>query len=382
MAHPQRDLLTDTPMSVEGMVALGFERVRDAFEAGLGEELGAGFAVVRDGEMVVDLWGGWADRDQTRPWTRDTIVPVYSTTKGVSALVLAKLVGEGLLDYDAPLAALWPAFGAHGKDRVTIAQTLAHRAGVPGFIDPIDPDLWLDPPACAQAIAALAPMWPPGSAAGYHPLNWGYIAGEIAARAAERSLGTILREDICAPLGIDFQIGTPESEHARCAEMRKPTRAGEFGEITGPRKAAFFSKWAAPVRGSTQWRKIEIPSANGHGNARSIARLFEAYATGGVIAGKRIISESAFAALATRRSLGADLVLPFDVDWRSGVMGNSNAFYGPNPEAFGHSGMGGSAGFGDPVARVAVGYVMNKQSHHLAGDPRSLKLTEALYACL
>ena len=209
-----------------------------------------------------------------------------------------------------------------------------------------------------------------------------YIAGEIAMRACERSLGTILREDICIPLEVDFQIGTPESEHARCAEMRKPSRGGDFGEITTPRKAAFFTKWAAPVRGSTQWRKIEIPSANGHGNARSVARLFEAYATGGVIAGTRIVSESAFAALATQRSFGADLVLPFPVDWRTGVMGNSNGFYGPNPEAFGHAGMGGSVGFGDPVARVSVGYVMNKQSHHLAGDPRSLALIGALYACL
>lgn len=367
---------------IEGHVAPGFERVRDAFEAGLPEELGASFAAVRDGEAVVDLWGGWADREQTRAWARDTIVPVYSTTKGVSALVIAKLFDDGLIDYEAPLASLWPAFGSHGKDKVTIAQTLAHQAGVPGFIDPIDPDLWLDPPACARAIAALAPLWPPGSAAGYHPLAWGYIAGEIAMRASERSLGTILREDVCLPLDIDFQIGTPESEHQRCAEMKKPSRAGEFGEITPPRKAAFFTKWAAPVRGSTQWRKIEIPSANGHGNARSAARLFEAYATGGVIAGKRVLSEKAFAALTTRRSFGPDLVLPFAVDWRTGVMGNSNGFYGPNPEAFGHSGMGGSVGFGDPVARVSVGYVMNKQSHFVAGDPRSLALIEALYACL
>ncbi|MBL8538363.1 MAG: beta-lactamase family protein [Hyphomonadaceae bacterium] len=367
---------------VEGHVAPGFERVRETFEANLSEELGASFAAARDGEMVVDLWGGWADREQTRRWARDTLVPVYSTTKAISALVLATLHDNGLIDYEAPLSALWPAFGAHGKHKVTIAQTLAHQAGVPGFIDPIDPDLWLDPPACAQAIAALAPMWPPGSASGYHPLTWGYIAGEIAARSAERSLGTILREEICVPLGIDFQIGTPECDHPRCAEMKKPSRGGDFGEITPPRKAAFFTKWSAPVRGSTQWRKIEIPSANGHGNARSVARLFEAYATGGAIAGKRLLSDKAFLALTTQRADGADLVLPFPVDWRTGVMGNSNGFYGPNRAAFGHSGMGGSVGFGDPDVRISVGYAMNKQSHHIAGDPRSLKLIEALYACL
>jgi CubicO group peptidase (beta-lactamase class C family) len=171
---------------VEGTVAPGFERVREAFAEGLNEELGASFAAIRDGRVVVDLWGGWADREQTRPWTRDTIVPVYSTTKGVSALVLAKLHGEGAFDYETPLASLWPAFAAHGKDKVTIAQTLAHQAGVPGFLEPIDPDLWLDPPACAAAIAALAPLWPPGSASGYHPLTWGYIANEISQRASAR----------------------------------------------------------------------------------------------------------------------------------------------------------------------------------------------------
>ncbi|MEZ5995781.1 MAG: serine hydrolase domain-containing protein [Hyphomonadaceae bacterium] len=367
---------------VHGFVAAGFEAVHDAFEQGLAEELGAGFAAVLNGDVVVNLWGGWADRAQTRPWASDTIVPVYSTTKGVSALVIARLFDQGLIEYEAPLASLWPAFGAQGKDQVTIAQTLAHQAGVPGFIDEIDPDLWLDPPACARAIAALRPMWPPGTTSGYHPLTWGYIVGEIALRAAERSIGTILREDICAPLGLDFRIGTPESEHHRCAEMRKPARGGDFGEITPPRRAAFFTKWAAPVRGSTQWRKIEIPSANGHATALGVARLFEAYATGGSIANTRILSKHAFDALTKRRWKGDDLVLPFNIDWRTGVIGNSNGLYGPNAEAFGHSGMGGSMGFGDPVAGVSAGYVMNRQSHHIMGDPRSLKLIEALYSCL
>jgi CubicO group peptidase (beta-lactamase class C family) len=300
----------------------------------------------------------------------------------VSALVLAWLVDRGLVDYEARTAQVWPAFGAHGKDRVTVAQTLAHQAGVPGFLQPVDPDLWLDPPKCAEAIAALEPLWPPGSASGYHPLTWGYVAGELALRAGGRSLGTVLREEICAPLGLDFRIGTPESEHGRCAEMKKPSRGGEFGEITPPRKAAFFTPWAAPVRGSAQWRRIEIPSANGHGTALGVARLYELYATGGMIAGKRIISQEAFDALTKRRWMGDDLVLPFEIDWRAGIIGNSNRIYGPNPEAFGHSGMGGSVGFGDPVAGVSVGYVMNKQSHYIMGDPRSLKLIDALYSCL
>jgi CubicO group peptidase (beta-lactamase class C family) len=369
-------------MTTEGYVAPGFEHVRDVFDTALADELGAGFAAIRDGEVVVDIWGGWANREQTRPWTKETIVPVYSTTKGVSAIIPAILADQGLLDYGAPTAALWPAFGAHGKDRVTIAQTLAHMAGVPGFLNRIDPTIWLDPPAAAEAIAALEPLWPPGTASGYHPLSWGYIVGEIVLRASQRSLGTILREDICQPLGIDFQIGTPESDHARAAEMKKPTRAGDFGEITPPRKAAFFTPWANPARGSTQWRKIEIPSANGHGTALSVARLYELYATSGMIGGVRVLSQEGFDALTRRRWKGDDLVLPFNVDWRTGVIGNSNKFYGPNLESFGHSGNGGSCGFGDPVAGVSAGYVMNQQSNHIMGDPRARRLIDALYECV
>jgi CubicO group peptidase (beta-lactamase class C family) len=330
----------------------------------------------------VNLWGGWSNREQTQAWTENTIVPVYSTTKGVAALVMALLADRGELNYDAASASVWPAFGAHGKDKVTIRQTLAHQAGVPGFLEPIDPDLWLDPAACCEAIAGIAPLWPPGTASGYHPMTWGYIAGEIARRASGRSLGTVLREDICKRLGIDFQIGTPESDHARAAEMKKPTRGGDFGEITPPRKAAFFTKWAAPTRGSTKWRKIEIPAANGQGNALAVARLYEVYATGGMINGARVLSQEGFDALTRRVWKGDDLVLPFNVDWRAGIIGNSNRLYGPNLEAFGHSGNGGSMGMGDPVAGVSAGYVMNKQSHHIMGDPRALALINALYSCL
>lgn len=367
---------------VEGFVAPGFERVRDTFAANLADELGAGFAAVRDGQVLVNVWGGFADRARTRPWARDTIVPVYSTTKGVAALVVAWIVDKGTLSYADKIGALWPAFAAHGKGDLTIAQVLSHQAGVPGFIDPIDPDLWLDPPACAEAIAALQPLWPPGTASGYHPLTWGYIVGEIAQRAAGRSLGNILRAEICEPLGIDFRIGTPESEHARAAEIKKPSRVADFGEITAPRRAAFFTPWATSKRGSKRWREIEIPSANGHATALAVAQLYEAFATGGAVGETRIVSDAVFAQAVAPRWRGDDLVLPFNLDWRSGVLGNSNLFYGPNVEAIGHSGAGGSCGFGDPLAGIGVGYVMNAHSHHLMGDPRSLRLIEALYACL
>ncbi|HVY85747.1 MAG TPA: serine hydrolase domain-containing protein [Caulobacterales bacterium] len=369
---------------IAGFVAPGFEGVRDAFARNFdaGEELGAGFAAIRDGEVLVELWGGHADRARTKAWERHTLVPVYSTTKAISAIVIATLVDQGLLHYDDKVSALWPAFAAHGKGDVTIAQALSHQAGVPGFPDPIDPELWLDPPACAEAIAALQPMWPPGTASGYHPLTWGYIVAEIARRASGRSVGTILREDICTPRDIDFHIGLPDEQHGRCAEMMKPSRGGDFGEITPIKRAAFLTKWAAPARGAALWRRIEIPSANGHGTALAVARLCEIFATGGAIAGHRVLSPGAFAALTQSRIAGQDLVLPFRLDWAAGVLSNTNLYYGPNPKAFGHSGAGGSCGFGDPARKISAGYVMSKHSHHLMGDPRSLRLIEALYACL
>ncbi len=369
---------------VEGIVAPGFERVADVFAAHLdaGEDLGAGFAALQDGEVLVEIWGGWTDRAKTQPWARDTLAPVFSTTKGVSAIIMAWCVDHGLFRYEDRIADLWPAFGAHGKDKLTIAQALSHQAGVPGFAEPIDPNLWLDPQACAEAIAALAPMWPPGSANGYHPLTWGYIVGEIVTRAAGRSLGVILSKEICAPTSIDFHIGMPEGALARIPEMQKPRSFADFGEITPPKRAAFLNPWSSAKRSDPRWARIEIPSANGHGTALAVAQLYALFATSGEVGGSRLISPQTFASLVARCIEGDDLVLPFHLDWRSGVMANSNSFYGPNPEAIGHSGLGGSFGFGDPARRLSLGYLMNKQSHHLMGDPRALRLVEALYSCL
>lgn len=362
---------------IHGFVAHGFDAVADAFADNFarGEELGASFALLKDGELVVNLWAGFTDRRQERPWEERTIAPVYSTTKGIAAFVMAMLVERGALDYEAPVAAYWPEFAAHGKDRVTVGEALSHQAGLPGFPDPIDPGLWMDPPALSAALAALAPMWPPGEGSGYHPLTWGYLAGEIAQRATGKSLGTILREEVCAPAGIDFWIGTPESEHARAAEMSRPKAAAELGEVTPERRAAFLTKWASPDRGGAEWRRIEIPSANGHGNAVSVARLYALYAAGG----RPFLSAQTYGALTRTRYRGEDRVLPFPVEFCAGIMRNIRGAYGPNPSTLGHSGWGGSCGFADPDAGLAGGYVMNRQSIALQGDERAKRLIDAVY---
>jgi len=375
------DLMSSIP--VEGFVAPGFEPVRAAFAANFEEglEVGAGFAAVIDGEPVADLVGGWADRALTRAWEADSLVPVFSATKPIAALVVARLAGQGLIDYEAPLARYWPEWGA-GKEAVTVAQALSHQAGVPGFPDPIDPALWLDPPALASALAGLAPMWEPGTASGYHPLTWGYIAGELVRRVSGRSLGQVLREDICEPLTIDFQIGLPDAEHGRVAEMVRPRDLPELGEITAPRRAAFLTRWAAPDRGGAAWRRTEIPSANGHGTALGVALLYQAYANNGWIEDVEVIHPDAFAALTRVRVEGDDLVLPLFLSFAAGVMKDSRLVYGPNAQSFGHSGWGGSMGLADPDRRLSAAYIMNRQSNKLQGDARARRLIEALYACL
>ena len=371
-------------MFTQGSVAPGFEKVAEAFAQNFedGAELGASFAAMRDGEIVVELWGGYADRNKTRLWDADTLTPVYSTTKGIAALVVAKLVDEDKLDYEATVASVWPEFAANRKDRITIAQALSHQAGLCGFREPIDPALWLDPPALAAALAPLEPLWPPGTASGYHPLTWGYIVGEIVQRASGRTLGTILSEDVCDRFGIDFWIGLPDEEHDRCAEVQKPKTAPELGELTELKRIAFMTKWSAPDRGGALWRRVEIPSANGHGTALSVAQLYGVYANGGALDGETLIGKDAFAALTKTRIDNDDLVLPAHVQFAAGPMRNGRGVYGPNPHTLAHSGWGGSMGLGDPDARVSAGYVMNRQDNHLQGDPRARRLIEALYACL
>lgn len=370
-------------MIIDGFTAPGFERVRDAFARNLeAGELGAAFTAMRDGDVLVDLWGGWADRAKTRPWARDTLAPVFSTTKPIAALVVAHLIDSHGLDFETPLASIWPEFSVHGKERATIAEALSHQAGVPGFVAPIDPDLWLDPQGLAAALAQEAPLWPPGGASGYHALTWGAIAGEIVRRVAGKSLGVLLRENICAARAIEFWIGLPDEHHARVAEIVRPKRFPDFGPITPAKTAAFLAPWAAPKRGGADWKRAEIPAANGHGTARAVASLYGVFAQAGFVTSERMLSQRAYDAFTAPRRAGDDLVLPFNLDWRAGVIGNSNGFYGPNRAALGHSGWGGSCGFGDPEAGVSAAYVMNAQSHHLMGDPRALHLIEALYTAL
>ncbi|MBS0297310.1 MAG: beta-lactamase family protein [Proteobacteria bacterium] len=371
---------------IGGIAASRFARVRDAFAANFADnaELGARFTVCIDGEPVIDLIGGFADRARTRLFNDRTLAPIFSTGKAIMALMIATLVERGKLDYEQTISSLWPEFGQAGKERITIGEALSHQAGLPGFSPEQDPSIWFDREAVLRQLAAQAPMWPPGTGSGYHPVTIGYIMGEVFRRADGRSMGQALREDFAEPFGLDYWIGLPESEHARVCDVQKPPAPPDLGQIDAIKRAAFLDKGSAPGgRGAAEWRKLEIPSANAHATSDALARLMSVIATGGRLAGKNILSPSVVAQATRERVFGQDKVLPFELSWAAGFLRNKGIrIYGPNAMTVGHSGWGGSCAFADPETRVSGAYVMNKQSPYLIGDPRPVRLIEAVYAAL
>jgi len=371
---------------IAGLCPPRFEAVRQAFEANFaeGHELGARFSFAIEGEIVIDLIGGWADRDQTRPFGDDTLTPLFSTTKAITAVMIARLVDQGRLSYGQRVAELWPVFGAAGKDRLTVEQVLSHQAGLCGLPGPMEPADWYDWDGVCARLAAMTPLWPPGSASGYHPVTFGYLAGEIFRLADGRTIGTALRQDIAEPLGLDLWIGLPDSEDHRVAEMRRPPSMPDLGLITEPKRLAFFTKWASPGgRGEEQWRRAEIPSANGHATAPALALLMASLASDGDLGVSRLLSPGLAAEAARQRIAGDDLVLPYRMSWGAGFIRNQGlGIYGPGQASFGHSGWGGSCAFADPERGVSGAYVMNRQSAELIADARARRLIEAAYAGL
>jgi len=377
-------------MSIEihGLVAAGFEPVRDAFAQNFAEreELGAAFTLIQDGETLVDIHAGYRDRKASEPWSERTIVPVFSTGKAITALVVAWLVDQGRLDYDAPVVDIWPEFGQAGKDKVTLAQALSHQSGLPGYLEAMEPSDWFDRDLMEQRFAAMAPMWPLGEGSGYHPISYGVLADAVVRRADEknRTVGAILREVICGPRNIDFHIGVPESDHSRAAEHVLPPRPPHLGSMNEQKAAAFLKPWSSPGRrGTAAWRSSELPAANGHGTAQAIARLMAPFATGGLLDGQPFVSGSTVEVALKSRVTGPDKVLPFDLSFGAGVMINRDSgAFGPEPLTVGHYGFGGSCGLADPVRGLSAAYVMNRQMDVLVGDARAIALIEAAYGCL
>lgn len=376
--------MTDA-VPVAGFVAPPFEAVRAAFIENFRkeDELGASFAVFVDGERVVHLYGGWRDRRREAPWTEETVACIYSSGKAVVAMLIARAVSEGALAYDAPVARYWPEFAAAGKARVTVAEALSHQAGLPGIAEEMPPEEWLDHDAICARLAAMAPLWPPGSRAGYHPQTFGFIAGELLRRATGRSVGRMLREDFAEPFGLSLFCGMRGEETARAAYMPKPPRAPDLGPLNRCKEIAFLKPWSAPARVSREaWMAAELPASNAHADAASLAEIVQPFANRGRFRGREIIRPAALEEAFVERIRGEDLVLPFELSWAAGVMRNTLGHFGPSRTAFGHAGFGGSCVIFDPAHRLSAAYVMNRMSPHLVGDPRALRLINTVYGSL
>lgn len=336
-------------MSVEisGFAPARLSRVKDVFAASFaaGEELGARFTLLEAGEVVLDLWAGWADRKRSAPFDERTLTAVFSTTKAVAALMIARLVEAGKLDYGQTVASIWPEFAQAGKAGVTVEQAISHQAGLPGFPDPIDPALWTDWDAICAKLAAMPPMWPPGTASGYHPVTVGYIVGEIFRRVDGRTIGTAFRQDIGEPFGLELWIGLPAGVEDRLAELQRPGALPEFGEINAPTRAAFLAPWSSAAgKAAADYRRMEVPSTNGYATAEALAKLMGALANDGWLDGGEILSPALIAEASRERIRGQDLVLPFVMSWAAGFMQDEPCFpWGPGTRAFGHSGWGAPA---------------------------------------
>ncbi len=397
--------MADTP--IHGWVADGFEGVRDAFTANFagGSEVGAAFSTYHHGEKVADLWAGIADQDSGRPWEENTLMPVFSTTKGLTAMCANTLAQDGRLDVDAPVISYWPEFGAEGKESIPVSYLLSHQAGlawIDGTMSRADALAW-DP--VVEALAKQKPSWEPGSQHGYHATTYGWLVGEIVRRISGKSVGTYLSDEIAGPLGCDTWIGLPAEQQSRVGTLVSMFPKGmSIDTLRSPKEDDPLAQMIAAFIGpdtplgkalmapggafgdfndfnDPEVQAAEIPAANGITDARSLARLYAACI--GEVDGIRILTPEQLADATTQRTSGPNkIILDMDIQFGLGFMLHSSLIALGGKKSFGHFGAGGSVGWADPEADLAFGYVMNRMDLGMAGDMRSFSLINACYSAI
>ncbi len=382
--------MSDGQITIHGTCAAGFEPVKDAFAENFAErdEIGASVAVTAGGERVVNLWAGWADPARTRPWQRDTLTNVWSTTKPMTSLCAHILIDRGELDPDAPVAHYWPEFAAGGKGDITVRSVMSHQSGLTGLAVPLTVQEYYDWDKVTALVAAQEPLFPPGTGSGYQAITFGFMVGEVIRRITGQSCGAFFLSEIAGPLGADFHIGLPASELGRCSELQgvRPSEEEQSAlakAYANAHPAALAALLNPALTGdeanADDWRMAEIPAANGHGTAASLAAIFGTLADGS----ERLISAKTLQAARTSNGRHTDLVLGFPVAFGLGfALSGPEHHFGPNEESFGHDGFGGSAVGADPEAGVAFGYVMNRMGTTLVNDPRKKALVDAVYQSL
>nr|WP_238938263.1 serine hydrolase domain-containing protein [Pseudomonas weihenstephanensis] len=381
-------------VQIQGFHDLKFEAVREAFADLFNDpqERGAALCIQIGGDTVVDLWAGTADKDGEHAWHTDTIANLFSCTKTFTAVTALQLVEEGKLALDAPVAKYWPEFAAAGKASITLRQLLSHRAGLPALRELLPPEALYEWQTMVDALAAEAPWWTPGEGHGYAAITYGWLVGELIRRADGRSPGQSIMARTAQPLGLDFHIGLADDQFYRVAHIARSK--GTQGDASAQRLLMAMMKEPASMStraftnppsimtstNKPQWRRMEQPAANGHGNARSLAGFYSGLLDG------RLLGPEMFAELTREHSVGEDKTLRTQTRFGLGCMLDQpqvgNATYGLSAKAFGHPGAGGSIGFADPQREVAFGFVTNTLGPYVLMDPRAQKLVQVLATCL
>ncbi|AYC33830.1 class A beta-lactamase-related serine hydrolase [Pseudomonas cavernae] len=381
-------------MQIQGYFDLRFEAVKEVFASLFdnSQERGAALCVQVGGETLVDLWAGSADKDGAEAWQSDTLVNLFSCTKTFAAVAALQLVGEGKLDLDAPVALLWPEFAAAGKERITLRQLLSHRAGLPALRELLPAEALYDWQAMTRALAAEQPWWTPGEGHGYAPMTYGWLIGEVLRRADGRGPGESIAARIAQPLGLDLHVGLADSEFPRVAHVSRGK--GNLGDAAAQRllKVMMSEPTAMTTRAfanppsimtstnKPEWRRMQQPAANGHGNARALAGFYAALLDG------RLLEAELLNELTREHSVGEDKTLLTRTRFGLGCMLDqpelANATYAVGPKAFGHPGAGGSIGFADPERELAFGFVTNTLGPYVLMDPRAQQLAATVKACL
>ena len=375
-------------MEIHGECDPQFSKVKETFEKLYQEdrEIGSCFAVYKDGNPLVNLWGGFQDKDKTKPWQKDNLVTVYSTTKGVAAFCIALAMEKGLLKYEEKVSTYWPEFSSNGKEDITIGMLMSHQAGIcsPETRNVED---YYNQSLMAEKLAGMTPIWEPGTASGYHSMTFGWLTSELILRVTGKSLGTFFREEVGDQHEIDFFIGLPESEDHRVAELvpfdivRSENSEQQQVELTDAQKSQRNSAGTLDIQNTKAWRQAEIPSANGQGNAGGLAKLYSLIVPEDN--SKKLLKDDTVNQMTTMQIEGRDLVLAVQVRWGVGfILNKHKVIYGPVESAFGHSGYGGSCAFGDPENKIGVSYVMNRMLDNFNADGRSIELINATYDCL
>jgi CubicO group peptidase (beta-lactamase class C family) len=384
-----------------------FAAVEEAFAANFSQlgEVGAAFALYKDGVKVVDLWGGLANQDTGTPWREDTMQLTFSTTKGATAACAHLLAQRGELDFDTPVSDYWPGFEQSGKANIPVRWLLSHRAGLPAVDTPITPEQLYAWDPIVDALAAQQPYWEPGTKHGYHALTYGYLVGEIIRRVSGRSVGEFLRDEITGPLGAEYFIGLPSELEPRVGKLitfsfgpsaEERAAMGDFDINALPEEirdmaAAFLDPNSLSLKAlnlteprldfnSPAMHAAEIPAANGIGTARGLARMYASFV--GEVDGIRVLNDDTVARATVEQSAGKDAILIKDTRFALGFMLDQPDVPLLGPKSFGHDGAGGFLAFADPDANVGFAYVMNKMNTNINADARSKSLVDAVRASL